>query len=346
MPFLGRLRQFRAFTGMVDAYARVHVLRAGLELGLFDALRRPESARGLAARLGLASDLTEAWLRAAEAQGLVSERGGAFEIGGLARMLLDAPEGDSLRALLDQMVLGWGPRLEELPRLLKGGERPLHGSAEESARVARASRIIEPRALAALARIPGVERAHRVLDIGCGTGRYLVAFLQRHRDAMGVGVELDPAVADEARRRLLEAEVSRRAEVRVGDFLSLELPGGSFDLALLNNDLYYFAPAQHAELFRRVRGRLAPGGVLAIQSQFEARGWLARWSGSAASSAVFDLLLRAHRNLYGLPDAADLQRELREAGFVETGEVDVLPGGGAKYVHGRVPREGAGDAAS
>jgi SAM-dependent methyltransferase len=326
---------------MVDAYARVHVLRAGLELGLFEALRRPERASALAERLGLAPDLTEAWLHAAEAQGLVSERDGAFEIGGLVRMLLEAPEGDSLRAMIDQVVLGWGPRLEELPRLLKGAERPLHGSPEESARVARASRIVEPRALAALARIPGVERAHRVLDVGCGHGHYLAAFLQRHRDAMGVGIELDPAVAELARRRLLEAEVSRRAEIRVGDFLALDLPPGSFDLVMMNNDLYYFPPARHAELFRRVRARLAPGGVLAIQSQVRSHGWLSRWIGSAASSAVFDLLLRTHRNLYGLPDVAVLKRELREAGFEETGEVDVLPGGGSKFVYGRAPREAA-----
>jgi SAM-dependent methyltransferase len=325
---------------MADGFARLHVIRAGLELGLFEALRRPQTEAELVGRTGLAADLLGAWLRTTEAQGLLLRRGAAFEIGPFVRALLDAPEGPALRAMLDQVVLGWGPRFEALPRYLKGAERPVFGSPDEAARVAKASRLVEPRALDALGRIPGVERAHRVLDVGCGHGHYLVAFLRRHRDAMGLGIELDPAVAEEARRRLLEAEVSRRAEVRAGDFLTLELPPGSFDLAMMNNDLYYFEPARHPEVFRRALSRLAPGGVLAIQSQVLATGRLARWLGSATSGAVFDLFLRVHRNLHGLPDPATIRAQLREAGFAETGEVDVMPGGGAKYVFGRAPRDG------
>lgn len=339
MPGLARLRHLRAFAGMLDGYARVHVLRAGLELGLFETLRRPHGAPALAERHGLASDLLDAWLAAAEAQGLLLRRDDAYEIGGFVRMLLDAPESEGLRGFLDQAVLGWGPRFEALPQLLRGAERPVFGTPAEAARTARASRLVEPWALDALARIPGVARAHRVLDVGCGHGHYLAAFLQRHRDAMGVGVELDPAVAEQARRHLVEAEVSRRAEVRVGDFAALELPAGSFDLAMLNNDLYYFAPGSHLELFRRVRARLAPGGVLAIQFPVRTRGWLARWLGAASSSAIFDLFLRTHRNLHGLPDPATVHVQLREAGFAETGEVAVVPGGGAKYLYGRVAQD-------
>jgi cyclopropane fatty-acyl-phospholipid synthase-like methyltransferase len=173
-----------------------------------------------------------------------------------------------------------------------------------------------------------------VLDVGCGEGTYLAGFLQRHRDARGVGVELDPAVAEQARATLREAQVSRRGEIRAGDFLTLEL-GEGFDLALLNQSLHYFAPAERAALFRRIRSLLAPGGVVAIQTAVATRDPVSRLLGSAASVATFDLFLRCHRNLYGLPDPAEVARALREAGFAGAGEVPVVPGGSTRFVWGR-----------
>jgi SAM-dependent methyltransferase len=174
-----------------------------------------------------------------------------------------------------------------------------------------------------------------VLDVGCGYGTYLTAFLRHYRDAHGLGVEIDAEVAEEARRLLHDAEVSRRGEVRTGDFMTIELPQGSFDLAMLNNNIYYFAPAQRLMLFRRVLARLAPGGVLAIQTPVPSTAFTSRLLGIASAGAVFDLFLRSHRNLHGLPEAATLHATLREVGFIETGEVSILPGGATRYFWGR-----------
>jgi len=329
------LRHLLHLGSTLGALARVHVLRTGVRVGLFEALRTPQEAGALAGRLGLAPDLVESWLRAAHAQRILEREGETYRLGAFARWLIDAPEAPALHAMLEQATALYHPRLEDLPRLLKGGERPLFGSPEESERTAAASRVIEGRALDALARVPGARRAQRVLDVGCGHGSMLAGFLSRHRDAHGLGIESDPEVAEEARRRLREAEVSRRGEVRVGDFMKIELPPGSFDLAMLNNAVYYFPPAERPALWRRIRSRLAPSGVLAIQSPFHVESRTARRLGLGAQSAVFDLLLRAHRNLYGLPELETLHAELLDAGFAETGEVSVIPGGGQRYVWAR-----------
>jgi SAM-dependent methyltransferase len=310
------------------------LLRSGLELGLFEALRDPQGAEALAERLGLAGDLVAAWLRAADAHGLLRLRDERYSLSPFVHWLLDAPESAALHAALDQAALSWLPRLGTLPELMKGAERPRWGSPEEARRTAALSRLLEARALGALARVPGVAGARRVLDVGCGEGTYLAGFLQRHRDARGVGVELDPAVAEQARATLREAQVSRRGEIRAGDFLTLEL-GEGFDLALLNQSLHYFAPAERAALFRRIRSLLAPGGVVAIQTAVATRDPVSRLLGSAASVATFDLFLRCHRNLYGLPDPAEVARALREAGFAGAGEVPVVPGGSTRFVWGR-----------
>ncbi len=236
------------------------------------------------------------------------------------------------------MVLGWGPRFEDLPQLLKGADRPRYGGSGEAQRAAAAARAIEASALSALARIPGARSARRVLDVGCGQGSYLASFLAHYRDAQGVGVDLDPAVAEEARRRLREAEVWRRGEIRVGDFMTLDLPG-RFDLILLNNNLHYFSPADHDTLLRRILAHLTPGGVLAIQTGVVASGSIAQLFGAGAATALQDLFQRAHSNLYGLTEPATLHEELRRAGFEATGEVPVLPGGSALYVWARASRE-------
>lgn len=341
---LDDLTHGRTLAATFDAFARVHLLRVGLELGLFEALRRPLAAEALAAKVGLAEDLVRSWLIACERIDLVRAGREGHELADLTRFLLDSPEAPALRALLDQVALGWGARFQELPQLLKGAARPRFGSPEETRRIAAASRVVEKRALAALARIPGTSRARRVLDIGCGHGTYLAGFLARFRDAQGVGVELDPVVAEDARRTLREAEVWRRGEIRVGDFMSAELPIG-FDLILLNNNLHYFAPAEHAALFRRAFAKLAPGGVLAIQTGVVEPGRVSRWLGADAEMALFDLFLRCHENLHGLPDLPALHERLRATGFASTGEVAVWPGGSARYVFAtRAETEGGEEA--
>lgn len=312
------------------------MLRTGVRLGLFEALRVPQSPERLAERLGLEPDLVRAWAAVLQAQGWLRRRGDALALTSSAAWLLDAPEARALHDLLDEAVESLGERFAALPELMKGTVRPQFGAGEETERMAAIARLVEPRALRALDRVPGARRARYVLDVGCGQGSYLAGLLARYRDAQGVGIELDPAVAEQARERLREAEVSRRAEVRVGDFMTLELPKGAFDLILLNNDLHYFAPAERGALFRRARNRLAPDGVLAVQTPVVVSTPVARWVDLDEATALLDLVLRLHRNLHGLPDPKALHRVLQDSGFEETGEVAVLPGGAVRYVWARV----------
>jgi len=339
MSALATARRVRQLASMLSGVTRVHLLRAGLALGLFEALREPKREALLAESLGFDPELTASWLQAAEAHGLVHRThhpADAYRIDPFVAWLIDSPDAGALRAMVDQSIESYAPLFQQLPEIFRGGERPRFEGDAETRRVAEISRLIEPRALAALHRVPGVKRARMVLDIGCGLGGYLIGLLRRYRDARGVGIELDADVAEQARRLLREGGVSRRAEIEVGDFMSLELPPGAFDLALMNNNLYYFPPDRHRALFARVRSKLDAEATLAIQLPMPTRSWIARAAGIAPGTAAFDLFLRGHENLYGLPEPAALHALLRDAGFASTGETPIIPGGAARYVWARV----------
>lgn len=336
MPWLPHWRTARRLASTLEGLTLAPLLDAGLELGLFEALRRPLTPEELAQRLGLAPELVAAWARSLEAQGWLEERDGRYALTAPLEWLVEAPQAPAVHALLDYAVDTVGPRLARLPELIKGSERPPGITARDAHRIAVISRLVEPRALAALHRVPGARRAKQVLDIGCGQGSYLVHFLSRYRDAQGVGVEIDPGVAAEAVRALREAGVDRRASVQMGDFMSVELTMRRFDLILLNHNLYYFPHSEHRALLQRARDHLAEGGLLAIQIPVRASGWLARLLGLDTATAVLDLLLRLQGNLYGLPDVEGLRATLRELDFQEVGEVSVLPGGAVRYVWARL----------
>lgn len=332
------LSRWRSFAGMLSSASRVGLLRTGFQLGLFEVLREPQSAERLADRLGLAPEPVDAWLRAACAYDLLSrspDLRGEYRIAGLARWLLDAPESASLIAWLDLAVETHGPGLARLPALMRGAEPPEFGSARERERAVAAARLFEQRALEALRRIPGVRSARRLLDIGCGHGSTLTAFLLRHRDATAVGVERDPEMAEQAALRFREAEIARRAEVQVGDFMSIDLPHGTFDLILLEYTLHTFGEDEREPLFRRALERLRSRGVLAILIPVLTRHILARAAGLTEVVAAFDLFLRTHRNLHGLPDLAGLRAALKGVGFGSVGETSVLPGGALVYLWAR-----------
>jgi len=330
----------REFLQTLASFSRAHLLRIGIQLGLLSALRQPKTAKQLAQDARLAPDLLQAWLRAAASHGLirmVRERDHAYQIDGFAKWLLETPDSGPLVALLEETIEGYGPIFERMPDLIAGAPRPEFRSPVANRRAAEISRLVERQALAALGRIPGVHSARQLLDVGCGFGGYLVGMLRRYRDAHGVGIEQDPEVAEIAARNLQAADLSRRGQVRVGEFMSMELAAGSYDLILLNNNLYYFAPNVRPALFDRILSRLVPGGVLAIQTAVVSDRVAGRLMGLSANTAAFDLYLRAHENLFALPDPRELHADLRAAGFESIAETAFLPGGAARYVWARAP---------
>jgi SAM-dependent methyltransferase len=102
--------------------------------------------------------------------------------------------------------------------------------------------ILGPEALAPLAAaLDRLERAPaRVLDLGTGTGKAAQLVAERFPDAEVVGVDLAPAMIEEA-RRLLPPALDGRVRFEVADASALPYPEGAFDLVVLLNMIPFFA---------------------------------------------------------------------------------------------------------
>ena len=102
----------------------------------------------------------------------------------------------------------------------------------------------------------------RVLDVACGTG--LVAFGAAQPvgpEGCVVGVDVSGQMVDAARRRAEDLETSYATFTRM-DAERLDLPDGSFDVALCSLGLMYMPDPEQA--VREMRRVLRPGGRLAL----------------------------------------------------------------------------------
>jgi L-threonylcarbamoyladenylate synthase len=95
----------------------------------------------------------------------------------------------------------------------------------------------------------------RILELGIGTGETAARLLQLHPGAELLGIDESEAMLGEARRRL----AGDRVELRVGR-LQEPLPGEGFGLVVSALCVHHLDGEEKADLFRRVREALEPGG--------------------------------------------------------------------------------------
>jgi SAM-dependent methyltransferase len=107
---------------------------------------------------------------------------------------------------------------------------------------------------ALLAALEQVEPPRRVLDVGTGTGQAARVIAKRFPDAEVLGVDLAPAMVEEA-RRLLEPELAGRVRYEAADASALPFEAASFDLVVLLNMIPFFPEIARITV---------PGGALVL----------------------------------------------------------------------------------
>lgn len=112
----------------------------------------------------------------------------------------------------------------------------------------------------ALALVPDIGPATRVLDLGCGTGRQTLVLAQ-HSPARFVGIDNHAPFLEELRRQAHALGLADRIEGRVGDMRRLEFEAGSFDVIWCEGAIYVVGFEAGLRDWRRL---LVPGGHVAV----------------------------------------------------------------------------------
>jgi cyclopropane-fatty-acyl-phospholipid synthase len=160
----------------------------------------------------------------------------------------------------------------------------------------------------------GLREGERVLDVGCGWGSFVIHAAREH-DVHALGVTLSPAQAELARRRVAEAGLEDRVEIRVCDYRDLVSLGGERFDAIASIGMVEHVGSSRIDEYARVLARLLePGGRLLNHG-------IARLRHGDAEAGPFS-------ERYVFPDAAPLhlsriQLALERAGF-ETDHVEGL----------------------
>ena len=106
---------------------------------------------------------------------------------------------------------------------------------------------------AALLRHLRIDGPARILDLGCGPGRDLIAFAAAGHDPVGL---------DGAARFCEMARAHSGCEVLHQDFLALSLPAGAFHGIFANASLFHVPTQELPRVLAELWETLRPGGVL------------------------------------------------------------------------------------
>jgi SAM-dependent methyltransferase len=322
LSFLRIMKTPGLFPVMKDwqAFIRMHFIYAAYEFGLLQALSTPRTRDQLVQELDVKRpELFDALLEVGLAAKELALSNGLFRLRGKRSRAVTGPDGDMLAAMIQANVTYYSDAYRNAAERIRGGE-PGDDLAEIGELVARYSKISEPVIKDFIAGIVRGKNPLRVLDVGCGSGVLLKSTFDANGYARGVGLDIDEAVAQQARHNLSAWGLSERFQVLQGDVR--HIPGriaGPFDLITLYNILYYFENKERPELLRTLRDLLAPRGVLAVVMGFRSRG-------EDIGMANLNLVNSSLKGLTPLPELHEVKSFLSEAGFVDLAVHRFVPG--------------------
>ena len=159
-----------------------------------------------------------------------------------------------------------------------------------------------------------------VLELGCGTGEWALAFFRAHPEADYLAIEFSPNMRDLASTRLVGYGTRFRL---LDQDLNASLPEGPFDLVVSFFAIYHVENKQR--LFHDVFGCLASGGLflyaditVAADAGLERSfldGWVTFMRQSGLEEERIPHVLADHRE-HDMAESASAQRSfLRAAGF-------------------------------
>lgn len=236
------------------------------EIGLFEALDAgPADIDTLTGKTGIPTRTLGIVAAAMVGLGLIEQDGANYKNSEIADTFLAGRPGPDLRPNLrfwDQISY---PNWLQLADAVRSGERQAQfgklDARQQEIFSTGVESLSQPVALA-LAEAYDFSHHRRVLDIGGGTGSFLVAVLKRHPGLHGTLFEL-PGACAVARQKLAQVPEGARIDIVEGDVFKDSLPDGH-DALIVANTVHVFSADHNVALMKSMRAGVAAGARLLL----------------------------------------------------------------------------------
>jgi SAM-dependent methyltransferase len=252
----------------------MHLIDLGIELGIFKALAEaPDSTPAeIATTLALHAPYVETWCTTAYGFGLLEGKDDRrFRLAPHFDQILASP--GHPRYLGGYVRLGTDFATEDFRlcrKAFRNGETaPFQGRSEHFAKIIGEAigglHLITAKKL--LPELPGLkprlDAGGSLLEIGCGTARFLMQFAKAWPQARAIGVDIDPTGIAIGRDAIAKAGFAERLHVVEGD-AAAAVDAGSCDAAVMIEVLHEIAPDIRQHVISACARALKPGGWLLI----------------------------------------------------------------------------------
>jgi len=257
----------------------------------------------LAARIAVPKRTTRICADAMAALGLLERDGSLYRNSPAADAFLSGRGARDLRPSLRSMDRTY-PAWAEFTEAIRAGRGPgfITRMDPEAQRVYSAGvESVSVGSARALAESYEFDRHRQLLDLGGGTGSFLVPILERHL-AIECGLFELPQVVTLARENLKAHESDGRVRFYEGDLLQDQLPTG-YDAFLLANVVHIFTPEHNRDLLERVHAS-APSGARLLLVDF--------WTDPTHTQPVFAAIMAGQFLLSGGEGDVYSEDEIRD----------------------------------
>jgi SAM-dependent methyltransferase len=251
---------------IATGYMAAKHLFAASELGLFEALANgPAKLEELANRMAVPPRTAGIVAAAMVSLGLIEQQGGCYRNRAEVTPFLAGKPGSGLRPFLrflDNISYPLWQRFIDAVRSGQGQAQFGKFDREQQQVFSAGVEALTAGVAAALATNYDFSRHRRLLDVGGGTGSFLLAALRRWPALHGTLYEL-PGACAVARQLLAVQPQGQRIDIIEGDVFRDPLPG-NHDVTLIANTVHVFSQDHNLELLKKVRTVAASGTRLLL----------------------------------------------------------------------------------
>jgi SAM-dependent methyltransferase len=316
----GQLGALLSLQHALPPYYRVSFLAAAASCGLLRRLAAgPLSlerlADGMVADAAAPSEGLAAWLDFGVALGVLRHGPTGYALRGRLARALAGADADAVAALFEEAGTLHHRWITAAPARLRDA-RPFSLGDLPGDLIARSSRTVEPFVREAVEDAVPARGPVRLFEIGCGTGIHVRHAADRNPELTAVGIDLAPDVVATARENIRAWGLAARVQIELSD-VRQRPPTGTWDIATLHNNIYYFPVAERATLLSHVRGFLRPGGSLLVTTACR---------GGRPMTEILNLWGALTAGCGRLPDRDEMAAQLRAAGFSRVRIRRLIPG--------------------